>query len=135
MLLFTPNGKAMNNYLKNRLDSFKYAFRGIRTLFAETRNAQIHLVFAVLAVVLGFVFRISEEEWLAVCIVIGLVLAMEALNTSLETLADYACKKEIHPLIKKAKDVAAAGVLLAAMTALAVGVIVFFPKIVRYCTF
>jgi diacylglycerol kinase (ATP) len=75
-------------------------------------------------------FSISTAEWLAVTVVIGLVLALEAVNTSIETLADLV-SKERNATIKKVKDLAAAGVLLAAMAALAVGVLVFLPKIIE----
>jgi len=118
------------NYIKKRIQSFGYAFQGLGTLFRETPNAQIQLIAAIVAVTMGFVLHISTEEWLAVIIVIGLVLALEALNSSLETLADYACNKEIHPLIRKVKDLAAAGVLLAALAALVVGIVLFLPKII-----
>jgi diacylglycerol kinase len=73
-----------------------------------------------MAITLGFVFRISTTEWIAICIVIGLVFAMEAINTAIETLADYACNKQIDSRIAKAKDLAAAGVLMAAIAALVV---------------
>jgi diacylglycerol kinase len=56
---------------------------------------------------------------------------MEAMNTALETLADFACNKQIDPRIAKAKDLAAAGVLMAAIAALAVGIIIFLPKIIH----
>ena len=118
------------NYIKKRIQSFGYAFQGLGTLFRETPNAQIQLIAAIVAVTMGFVLHISSEEWLAVIIVIGLVLALEAINSSLETLADYACNKEIHPLIRKVKDLAAAGVLLAALAALVVGIVLFLPKII-----
>jgi len=119
------------SYFKKRIQSFGHAFRGIYTLFSETPNALIQLIAAIVAVILGLVLHISKEEWLAVIIVIGLVLALEAINSALETLADYACNREIHPLIKKGKDLAAAGVLIAALAALAVGVVVFLPKIIE----
>jgi diacylglycerol kinase len=118
------------NYIKKRIQSFGYAFQGLGTLFRETPNAQIQLIAAIVAVMLGFLLHISSEEWLAVIIIIGLVLALEAINSSLETLADYACNKEIHPLIRKVKDLAAAGVLLAALAALVVGIVLFLPKII-----
>lgn len=118
------------NYIKKRIQSFGYAFQGLGTLFRETPNAQIQLIAAIVAVTMGFLLHISTEEWLAVIIVIGLVLALEAINSSLETLADYACNKEIHPLIRKVKDLAAAGVLLAALAALVVGIVLFLPKII-----
>ncbi len=120
----------MNNYANNRLKSFKYAFQGIATLFRETPNAAIHLVLTILAVLLGFILSISPVEWIAICIVIGLVFALEAVNTALENLSDFACKKETHPAIKKAKDLGAAAVLLAAIAAFIVGLIVFLPKLI-----
>lgn len=79
---------------------------------------------------LGFLFQISSVEWLAIIIVIGMVFALEAMNTAIETLADFACDKKRHPLIKIVKDVSAAGVLLAAIAALFVGIVVFLPKII-----
>lgn len=120
----------MSNFIKKRADSFKFAFQGAATLFRETPNAWIHLILTVLAVKLGFLFRISTTEWLAVTIVIGLVLALEAINTAIENLADFACKKKVHPTIKKVKDLSAAGVLFASISALVVGLIIFLPKIV-----
>lgn len=119
----------MNGFYKKRMLSFKYAFQGAATLFRETPNAVIHLILAISAILMGFLFSISAAEWLAVTVVIGLVLALEAVNTSIETLADLV-SKERNATIKKVKDLAAAGVLLAAMAALAVGVLVFLPKII-----
>lgn len=124
----SPCNKAMH-YIKERIQSFKHAFRGIQTLFRETPNARVQLVAAVIAIILGWVFHISSGEWLAIAIVIGLVLAMEAINTALEILADYASKQEIQPAIRNTKDIAAAGVLIAAFIAVAVGAIIFLPKI------
>lgn len=120
----------MSDFLKKRIQSFNYAFQGIATLFHETPNAIIHLFLAFLAILLGFLFSISATEWLAVIIVIGLVLALEAINTSLETLADFACK-ERNESIKKVKDLAAGAVLLASIAALAAGVVIFLPKIIK----
>lgn len=117
------------SYIKERIQSFKHALRGIQALFRGTPNARVQLVAAVIAIILGGVFHISSGEWLAIAIVIGLVLAMEAINTALEILADYASKQEIYPAIRNAKDIAAAGVLIAALIAVAVGAIIFLPKI------
>ncbi len=119
----------MSNYFKKRILSFKYAFQGVRTLFSQTPNALVHLILTVLAITLGFALQISKTEWLAIVIVIGLVFALEAINTALENLADFTCKKEIHPTIKRVKDLAAAGVLFAALAAVVIGIIVFLPKI------
>jgi len=102
----------------------------LRTLFRETPNARIELVMALLAVALGFLLHISATEWLAICIVIGMVPACEAMNTAIERLSDYVSQHQKHPIIRKVKDVAAAGVLIAAIAALAVGILIFLPKLV-----
>ncbi len=113
------------------LQSFKYAFNGIITLFRETPNTIIHILVGVVVIILGFALNISSGEWTTIIIVIGFVFAMELLNTALEELSNYACKRESHPLIKKTKDLAAAAVLIAAITSLIVGIIIFAPKIIN----
>ena len=107
------------------------AIRGIGVLFATQRNALIHLALLVAVVVFGFLFKISPPEWCAVVLAAGLVLAAEALNTAVEFLAD-AVHPEQHPLVGKSKDIAAGGVLLAAIAAVAVGVIIFAPKLLEW---
>lgn len=119
------------SYLKNRIQSFKFAVNGIGTLFKETPNSIIQLGLAIVAIILGFIFSISAFEWIAIIILIGLVLAMETMNTALERLSDYVCNKQIHPIIKKVKDLTAAAVLITAITALIVGLIIFLPKIIK----
>ena len=117
------------SYIKERIQSSVHAFNGLHLLLKETPNALIHLVAAIIAITLGFVCGICNREWLVIIIAIGTVFSMEALNTALERLSDYACNKEIHPVIKKVKDLAAAAVLIAALTALTAGIIIFLPKI------
>ena len=117
------------SYIRERIQSFSHAFRGIHTLYKETPNAHIHLIVAIIAILLGLLYKISPGEWLAIIIAIGAVFSMEAMNTALERLSDYACKKEIHSTIKKVKDLSAAAVLTMALAAVAVGLIIFLPKI------
>lgn len=120
----------MADYLKKRIASFRYAFQGIATLFSDEPNAVIHLAITVLVIVLGFIFDISAGEWIAIVICIGLVLAMEAINSAIENLSDF-CSKEIHPFIKKAKDLSAAAVVFCAAASLVVGIIIFLPKLLN----
>ena len=119
--------------ISQRLKSFKYAFAGLRTLFLEEHNARIHLLGAVIAIVLGFVLKISPSEWIALVIVMGLVFICELFNTSLEALADFVSPGK-HPQIKKVKDLAAAAVFISALAALLTGIIIFIPKIIHLCT-
>ena len=74
---------------RKRLRSFRYAFNGIRLLITREHNAWIHCFAAVCVVVAGILLGLSEMEWIAVVIVIGAVLAAEAVNSALEAIADF----------------------------------------------
>ena len=114
--------------MRDRLRSFKYAFRGIWTLLRTQANARIHLAALVTVVTLGFLVGLSPGEWTAISLAIGMVLSAEAMNSALEFLADHTAP-EWHDSVQKAKDLAAASVLLAAAVALVVGLLVFVPHI------
>ena len=73
--------------------------------------------------------KVNAGEWCAVLVVIGMVWSAEAVNSALELLADHLAPEE-HPLVGRAKDVAAGGVLAAAIIAVTVGIIVFGPRLV-----
>jgi undecaprenol kinase len=111
-----------------RVLSFKYAFSGLWIAFKDEPNFKVHLLMALVAVLLGIYFQISNIEWLAIIISIGLVLSLELTNTAIEEIVD-SFTSDTHPGAKKAKDVAAGAVLLAALTALILGVWVFLPYI------
>lgn len=114
--------------MSRRLASFKYAFQGIRRLFAQEANARIHAVAAGCAVAAGFWLDISAQEWLAVVIVIGAVFAAEGFNSAVEALGD-AVSSDYNLQVKHAKDLAAGAVLLTAIAAAITGLIIFTPKI------
>lgn len=80
-----------------------------------------------MAILLSFYFRVSQSEGLAIILAIGLVFSAELMNTAIEAVLDF-LRKEHHEDIGKAKDIAAAAVLLAALTSGAVGLIIFGPK-------
>ena len=104
--------------------SLGYAWKGFKTAFIEERNLKIHVAAAVIVSLLGFYFHITTMEWIALVIVIGLVIALELVNSATENLTDLA-SKEIHPLAGKAKDMAAAAVLFASVIAVVVGLLIF----------
>jgi diacylglycerol kinase len=116
-----------NSSFASWVKSFGFAFNGLRLVWNE-RNFRFHLIAAVGVCILGFLLDVSNSEWLILAITIGWVLSMEALNTALEHLAD-AVTEAPHPTIKKAKDVAAAAVLISAMAAVIIGCIIFVPKV------
>lgn len=114
-----------------RARSFKYAFHGIWALLRDEHNARIHLVAAILAVLLGVILHISVLQWCIIILCIGLVFAAECINSAIEAIADKVSPCH-DPLVGKAKDVAAAAVLLLAIAALAVGIVIFVPAICRF---
>lgn len=113
--------------IKSRLNSFKYAFDGFKTLFLEEHNSRIHLVIALLIIILGLIFNISNTEWLFIVFCIGFVFFAELVNSSIENIADF-ISPEKHHSIKKVKDLAAASVLTSAITSVIIGLIIFLPK-------
>lgn len=111
----------------NLKSAFGCAFKGIFATASE-RNFKIELCFGALVIILGFALSISPLEWLAVIICIGLVLGGEVFNSAVEAIVDLA-SPGYHELAGKAKDCAAGGVLLFSLGALAVGIVIFLPKL------
>lgn len=114
--------------IKKRLASFGYALRGIVTLVGTQPNARIHLAATAGVLGAGIYFPLTRSEWLSIILAMGLVWISEAMNTALEFLTDLV-SPDYHPLAGKVKDVAAGGVLFAALAALTVGLLVFGPYI------
>ena len=115
--------------MKKIVKSFVYAFNGLKLCFASEINFKIHLLSAILVLLLGVVFRISNTEWLAIIFCIAFVTALEMINTAIEKLCDVV-NVAIDPGIKKVKDIAAGAVLLTAVCSLVIAVIIFLPKII-----
>ncbi len=111
-----------------RLKSFRYAFEGIRYLIKNEHNAWIHCFVAIMVVFAGLFFKISAMEWIVVVFVIASVLAGEAINSSIECLADFVSDKQ-NESIKHVKDLAAGAVLFLAIAAAIIGCIIFVPKV------
>ncbi|MDR0977086.1 MAG: diacylglycerol kinase family protein [Prevotellaceae bacterium] len=116
--------------IKKQLKSFRYAWCGLKECARKEQNMCFHLVAAVLVVAVGAAFRITRTEWMLAVLCIGLVVAAELVNTAIESVVDLA-SPERHPLAARAKDVAAAAVLVCAVTAAVVGLIIFVPYLVK----
>jgi diacylglycerol kinase len=118
------------DFFNQRLKSFQYAFKGVAVFFQTQTNAIIHFLAAFLVVLLGFLFQITWYEWALLIFAIGLVFSMEVMNTAIEFLTDLVSPNP-NEKAGKVKDIAAGAVLLAAITALLIGIIVFLPKFLR----
>jgi diacylglycerol kinase len=108
--------------------SFGFAFDGLREAIVKGRNFRIQLTLGILAVILGLILRLDASGWLDLTIVIILVLILELMNTSIESLVDMV-SPEIQEKAKVAKDVAAATVLVASIGSVVVGVLLFVPRL------
>ena len=111
-----------------RARSFRYAARGVVALLRSQHNAWIHAAASVAVVGLGLFVGLSRLEWCLVVLVMTAVWTAEAVNTALEALCDVA-SPDLHPLVERAKDIAAGAVLLTAVGAAVVGVLVFGPHL------
>ncbi|MCX7928785.1 MAG: diacylglycerol kinase family protein [Patescibacteria group bacterium] len=110
------------------IKSFGYAFEGIKTAMKNEPNFRIHLAIALIILSVGFFFNLSAIEWIILAFTIFYVITMELLNTVIEAVVDLISPK-YNPQAKIAKDVAAAGVLVASILSVIVGLILFTPKI------
>ena len=116
---------------KRLINSFKYAFEGIKQAYIGEQNMRIHFFMATLVIVFGFFLKISYIEWLVCLLLIGLVIMAEFINTAVEYVVDLASPK-VHPLAKAAKDTASAGVLMMAIISACIGLIIFVPKLIAF---
>ena len=112
----------------NFFSALKTALQGIRNLFIESRNARIQLLVFLLVLIVGFFVGLTTREWLWVFGASAAVFSLEAINTSIELLADV-YTLEFNTKIKQVKDIAAGAVLIASIFAVIVGVIVFLPHL------
>ena len=110
--------------------SFKFAFNGLETAFTRGRNFRIQILLGTISIILGVAYKISNFEWLSLILIVASVLILELINTSIESIVNIV-SPEIREEAKVAKDVSAAGVLIASIASIFIGAIIFIPKIFR----
>lgn len=109
--------------------SFKYAWAGLSYAFITQRNFRIHTVIGILAASLGVFLHLAAVEIAVICLTSGLVLAMELLNTAIESVVDLTVKQSYHELAKIAKDCAAGAVLVSAIASVFVAGSLLLPPL------
>ena len=122
--------------MKGLIRSFYYAFRGLLYQIACERNFRIHLFAAATVLFFSRFFSFSTVEWCVLVLIIAAVISTESLNTALEKTNDAVSTME-NPFIGRAKDCAAASVLILAIASVAAGILLFwdleaFKKIIVY---
>jgi len=117
---------------RDELDSLVHSFRcagtGVAAAFSSQRSLRIQVVIGLLVIVCGLLLGLTLLEWALLALTISMVLAVEVLNTAIEAAVDLVCPS-LTERVRFAKDVAAGATLIAALGSVAVGVIVFLPRI------
>ncbi len=112
----------------SRVESFRHAFHGLVFLLRSQPNARIHAAATIGALALGLALRIETLEWGLLLLTLAAVWSAEAVNTALEQLCDRV-SPDHHPQIGRAKDLAAAAVLVAALASAGIGLLIFAPPL------
>jgi len=115
------------SFLKGRLQSLKFALRGVQLLITTEPSIMIQFGITIIMTIVGFVMDISSTEWMFQFLAIGLVLVAESANTAIEKLADFV-HPDYHKKIGFIKDIAAGGPAFAAIIAVIIGFIIYLPK-------
>lgn len=108
--------------------SFANAYVGMSYCVRTQRNLRIHLSITILVLALSAVLRVSLPELAVLVFCIMVVIVAEMLNTALECAVDLVTS-DYHPLAKLSKDISAGAVLVASLGAVAVGAIIFLPRV------
>ena len=117
--------------IRSFLASFRAAGRGVLDTINHERNMRFHLIAAVFVLYFSRYYELTRAEKSVLILVISLVIGLEFLNTAVETTVDLCCP-QLHPLAKRAKDAAAAGVLAAAIGSVFIGIHIFWrPEVLK----
>jgi len=115
-------------FFKSRMRSFRNAFAGWWYVIRTQRNAWIHALATFCVFVLGLWLKLPLSDWAVLLLTIAVVWTAEFLNTALEAVVDLA-SPDHHPLAKVGKDVGAAAVLIAALSAIVIGGLILGPPL------
>ena len=109
--------------------SFRYAVQGLTYGFRSQRNFRIHVVFGVLACLLGLFLELNQINMAMIVLTVTAVLVLELINTSIEAVVDLAIGRRFHPLARIAKDCAAAAVLVASVCSVLIACFLLLPPL------
>ncbi|HPW98789.1 MAG TPA: diacylglycerol kinase family protein [Flavobacterium sp.] len=120
--------KKDNSFFAGRIKSVRYTIIGAHKLITTEHSVMVQSSIAVLLIFAGFYYDISREEWMMQILSTGLVLAIEGMNTAVEKICDF-IHPEYHEKIGFIKDIAGGAVLFAAIASIAVGLLIYVPKL------
>ena len=104
--------------------SVKYSIEGLYYAYRYEQSLWLHGLVTILAIIMGFIFKISFSEWAIIFIALGAILALELINTAIEAAVDLTTT-EIHPLAKIAKDCGSAASFVMSIVSIVISMFVF----------
>ncbi len=116
--------------MRRIIRKFGNAFRGIAEAIRIENSFKFHFAAAIAAVLLGFLLKITQDEWAVLVIVIGLVLMAEMFNTVVELMARMVTKDQ-NELARQLLDVSAGAVLVTSFISIVVGVVIFGGRLCK----
>ncbi len=111
--------------------SFKNAIHGIQQALRTERNLKVHFMIALLVLLLAVVLNVSFAEWLILIVIITLVIVTELINTAIEYMVDSIFGNNYNTIAKHAKDITAGATLVASISSIIIGMVIFLPKLLR----
>ena len=109
-------------------ESFAHAVDGISYTVNHERNFRIEICFAIAVSIASYLFKVTIIEWCILILTIGIVLALEIINTAIERSVDLVTKQYAE-LAKIAKDASAGAVLVMSFISVIIGILIFLPRI------
>ena len=118
----------IKEFFLSRLYAFGHAFRGWWYVLKTQHNAWIHSVTAAVVIALGLWLGLPPRDWAVLVLTIAMVFTAEFINTAIEAIVDLASPAH-HQLAKVGKDVGAGAVLVAALSAILIGLLILGPPL------
>jgi diacylglycerol kinase (ATP) len=118
----------MLSFFKSRSQSFRYALAGWWFVIRTQRNAWIHAIISITVMLVCIWLRLELRDWAIIILAIAMVWTAEFLNTALEAVVDLTSPQQ-HQLARVGKDVGAAAVLIAALSAVLIGIFILGPPL------
>ena len=115
---------------KNFFASLNNALNGIKSVLKTEKNIKIQIVFAIIAIISGIIFKISLIEFSIIILTIFIVFISEFINTAIETAVDM-FTQEYNEKAKIAKDISSGAVTLSAICSIIIGFMIFLPKVLK----
>lgn len=114
--------------MKRFIKSFGYAYIGFKHALRTELNLRIHCFAVIVVILLGYFLKVNRSEWLILISMFGFVIVSELINTAIELLTNIVTP-HFSEQAGKVKDIAASAVLLAAIVAIIIGCIIFYPHL------